>query len=77
MSTRFPEPKSKAADWELRSDVDGKDMWVHKPTGGSVKGGGGWHYRTGTGEWSDVVANLGIAMDKAMGQEVDGFEIVL
>jgi hypothetical protein len=40
-----------------------------------VKDAGGWRYRSGTGEWSDVVPSLGIAMDMAMGKE-DGFEIL-
>jgi hypothetical protein len=75
MNSIFPEPKSTAADWEPRSDLDGKRISVHKPTGGSVKAAGGWRYRTGTGEWSEVVENLGIAMDRAMGEE-DGFEIL-
>jgi hypothetical protein len=75
MSSVFPEPTSKAGDWELRSEFDGREMWVHRPTGGCVKCAGGWRYRIGIGGWSDVVENLGIAMHRAIGIE-DGFEIL-
>ena len=70
------EAKSTASDWTLGDDSDGTSIWVHKPTGGAVKSTpDGWRYRIGSGEWSDPVANLGVAMDKAMGLE-DGFEIM-
>jgi hypothetical protein len=78
MAFSFPEPRSKASDWDRQFDLDGQEIWVHKTTGGSVKGmGRGWHYRLSTGEWSDVMPNLGIAMDRAMGSELDGVEIIL
>jgi hypothetical protein len=76
MDFTWPMPKSTAGDWGRESDSDGRDIWVHKPTGGSVKNtAGGWRYRIGSGEWSDLVASLGVAMDKATESE-DGFEIM-
>lgn len=71
----FPKPKSTVSDWARVSDSDGQDVWVYKPTGGSVKSTPeGWRYRLGLG-WSEVVPNLGAAMHKAMGCD-DGFEIM-
>lgn len=72
----FPKPKATASDWTRQLDFDGQDVWVHKATSGSVKSTpGGWRYRIGSDEWSDVMPNLGVAMDKAMGGD-DGWEIM-
>jgi hypothetical protein len=72
----FPMPRSTARDWAREADADGQDIWVYKPTGGSVKcTAGGWRYRLRSGEWGDTASSLGVAMDRAMEAE-DGWEIM-